>query len=201
MATTLGEHELSESALNRPQFTLRALFGAVTLLCCLFALMSALGAPGSLMLLLVVMLALAHVVGNSLGTRLRDQTSRRVGVARGARTGWLEPSRPVVAAPQRLTQRARLSRIAPVISIGGALVGGTLGGVGVSEIYPQASLAAAGLGVVSSAVLGAFAGFLTSSFLSVAWLALREALGDVDAPPSGAMRSPSDTGPDGNRSA
>ncbi len=61
------------------------------------------------------------------------------------------------------------------MTIGGALIGAEFGGLGLAAIYPRASVAAVTLGVVSSAVLGGFAGFLASSFLSVVRQALAEA--------------------------
>jgi hypothetical protein len=198
MSTTTGEPDLQQSALGPPQFTLRALLAAITLLSCLFALMSAVGTLWSLVLALFLSLVSAHVLGNSLGTRLRDRASRLSAVEGRSRPFSVGPLQPLVAAPKRLTQRGRLSRITPVTSIGAALAGATLGGVGLTAIYPQASLAAAALGIVSSAVLGAFAGFTTSSFLSVACQALGEALGDGESAVHTSAMHDAQGGPHGN---
>jgi hypothetical protein len=138
--------------------------------------MSAAGLLWSTVLLLFLSLVLGHVLGNSLGTRLRDQASRQVAHDRASRTR--EPPDVIrlnVDAPRQLTGRARLNRMTLVMSAAGAVVGAQIGGVGVAAIYPQAPIGAALLGVVSSAVLGGFAGFLATSFLWVVRQALAEA--------------------------
>ncbi len=163
-----------------PRFTLRELLLAMTALSGLFGLMAAVGLWWSMAILLFLSLVLAHVLANSLGTRLRDRASRCVLAEKMASREAAAPVQLQVAAPQRLTQRVRLHWITLVMAIGAAVVGATLGGAGLSSLYPDAGLAAIGVGVVSSAVLGAFAGFATSSFLSVAQQALREALGDCN---------------------
>jgi hypothetical protein len=180
MSQQVLQNEEQGSALGPPRFTLRQLLLAMTALSCLFGLMTAVGLWWSMAILLFLSLVLAHVLGNSLGTRLRDRASRCVLVDKMASREFAAPVRLQVAAPQRLTQRVRLHRITLVMAIGAAVVGAMLGGAGLFNLYPDASLAAIGLGVVSSAVLGAFAGFATSSFLSVAQQALREALGDCN---------------------
>jgi hypothetical protein len=181
MSQQLLQQEDQESALGPPRFTLRELLLVMTALSCLFALMAAVGAWWSMAILLFLSLVLAHVLGNSLGTRLRDRANR--GMLAGKMASRETVAAPVqlqMAAPQRLTQRVRLHRITLVMAVGAAVVGATLGGAGLFSLYPNAGPAAIGLGVVSSAVLGAFAGFATSSFLSVAQQALREALGDCN---------------------
>jgi len=146
---------------------------ALTACCMLFALMSALGAMWSLALLLLGSLVAAHVLGNSLGTRLRDGATHEIGVRppitplRGP-----EPS----TAPSGLTLRTRLSRLAVVASLVGGMVGAMLGGTGSAALYPEAGGGAVALGVVSAAVLGTFVGFALSSFLLVLRAAWREAL-------------------------
>ena len=66
----------------RPQFCLRTLLGGVTLCGGLFALMAALGPVWSGVLILSLSLVAAHVIGNSLGSRLRDAASREIARAR-----------------------------------------------------------------------------------------------------------------------
>ncbi|MGD9723668.1 MAG: hypothetical protein AB7O59_20205 [Pirellulales bacterium] len=164
------------SALRPPRFTLRTLLVSMTALCCLFAVMAAVGLLWSAVLSLFLGLVLAHVLGNSLGTRLRDRSTRQSAAEHAA---GLRPSqascKPLIAAPQQLTERVRLTRITLLLTVGGALVGAELGGVGVTVIHPQAAAGAMVLGIVSSGVLGGFAGFLGSSFLWVVRQALAEA--------------------------
>ncbi len=130
----------------------------------LFALMTALGMLWSLVLALGLGLVLAHVLGNSLGTRLRNSATRQTAVARQSSPTTVPPLSSLIAAgPTRLTRRAKLNRITLIMTVGGALVGAELGALGSTLIYPEA-VAAAVLGVISAAVLGGFAGFLSSSF-------------------------------------
>jgi hypothetical protein len=169
--------ELTQSGLSPPRFSLRTLLLVVTGLCCLFAVMAGVGMIWSAVLLLFLSLIAAHVLGNSLGTKLRDQTSQQVEAERAARPP--APAMPSPAeladAPRRLTERTSLHRFTLVMAGLGAFVGAELGGVGAAAMYPQASNAAVALGVISAAVLGAFAGFLASSFLAVVRQALAEA--------------------------
>jgi hypothetical protein len=170
------QHDPHGTALRPPRFTLRTLLLTMTALCCLFAVMSAVGMVGSAVLVLFLCLIAGHVLGNSVGTRLRDQASRQIAVEQAVRPP--PPAVPVrldVAAPRQLTQRVRLKRIALLVTIAGATIGAQFGGLGLAAIHPHSSLAAVALGVFSSAVLGGFAGFLASSFLSVVQQALAEA--------------------------
>jgi hypothetical protein len=181
MAMIVPKQELPGSALEPPRFSLRALLLAMTALGCLFGLMSAVGGTWSLVLVFFLSLILAHILGNSVGTKLRDRASRRVAPAEGRHAaGTKSLCELAIAGPARLTERARLSRITLVATVGGALLGGALGGTRFSEMYPDSTMAAVALGTISSAVLGAFAGFTASSFLSVALQALGEALADCD---------------------
>jgi hypothetical protein len=74
------------------------------------------------------------------------------------------------------------------MTCGGAAAGAFLGGPGLAAVYPDAGAAAVALGVASSAVLGGFAGFLASSFLSVTLKAWREALAQADPVARGAVK-------------
>jgi hypothetical protein len=181
MAMILQKQELPGSALEPPRFSLRALLLAMTALGCLFGLMAAVGGTWSLVLVFFLSLILAHVLGNSVGTKLRDRASRRVSPIESKPAAGPSSLRELaIAGPARLTERARLSRITLIATVGGALLGGAVGGTRFSEMYPDSPLAAVALGMISSAVLGAFAGFAASSFLSVALPALGEALTDCD---------------------
>jgi len=172
-----------EAALGPPRFTLRTLLLAMTLLGCLFGLMTALGGQWSLVILLFSGLVLAHVLGNSLGTKLRDRAARRVDASAHDPRRPAAPQPPLLP-PGRLTQRVRFSRVTPATALAGGVAGAFLGGMVSAGTYPEAGAGAVALGVVSAAVLGAFAGFLTSSFLSVLRQAWREALAHGDAAPT-----------------
>jgi len=172
MSEAPGVLDRGNRALRPPRFSLRTMLLATAACGGLFALLSALGAMWSMALLLIGGLLLAHVLGNSLGTRLRDGTTRVVGPRSNASDG--PPSPPIVAS--RLTQRTRLGRVAVVISALCGSLGAFLGGMGSAAMYPEAGPGAVLLGVLSATVLGTFVGFVFSSFFLVLRDAWREAL-------------------------
>ncbi|REK08617.1 MAG: hypothetical protein DWQ37_19965 [Planctomycetota bacterium] len=168
-----------DATLKPPQFRLRTLLLATSVAAGMLALFAAVGAIWTAAILFFGVLISAHVIGNSLGTRLRDGAVTR------------PPARPVKAsptprreyhAPSRLTQRARLHWITLVISLGGALAGAHFGGSALAASYPEASTSAIVVGYASSGVLGGFAGFAVSSFVAVVRQALWEAHAGSDRP-------------------
>jgi hypothetical protein len=175
-----------DATLRPPQFTLRTLLLAITGLAGLLAVMTAVGSLWAMALLLLVVLVSAHIVGNALGTKLNERSTHGVvppggGVPRAARP------RPL-ASPKRLAEPSRLHWINPVMTAAGAAAGGYFGGSALAASYPDATTAAVSLGVVSSAVLGGFAGFAASSFLSVMRQALSEAHAASDKHPRAVRR-------------
>jgi hypothetical protein len=191
MAEQAPGHDELRAALDPPRFSLRTLLVVMTALGCLFGLMTAVGSVWSMVILLFLGLVSAHVLGNSLGTKLRDRASRQVAIETARHAPARAGAPRLEVEPGRLTQRTRLSRITFFMALGGAVAGAFLGGTGLAGIYPEASAPAVALGVVSLAVLGAFAGFMASSFLSVMHQAWREALAHCDSVAgSGAGRRP-----------
>ena len=191
-ATPTMSHETLEpvdrpDALGPPRFTLRTMLLVVTALGCLFGVMAALGSSWSIIILLFGCLVAGHVIGNSLGTRLRDGAPRYEKLSLAAFDARVGPAHSPAAQGGGLSRRIRLSRVTLVMTFGGASAGAFLGGTGLAAIYPEAGASAVALGVVSSAVLGGFVGFLTSSFLSVTLRAWREALAQSDPIARGAV--------------
>jgi len=163
-----------DALLKPPQFTLRALLVLITAVACLFAVMTAVGSLWSVAILLLLALVSAHVVGNAVGTKLRNGSPTRPTIRRRVDAQRAAP--PVKSAlPKRLTEPTPLHWMTLVMAGGGALGGGYFGGSALAANYPDATTAAVVLGVVSSGVLGGFAGFATSSFLFVMRQALSEA--------------------------
>lgn len=167
----------SGSILGPPRFSLRALLATMTGLCCMFATMSVIGPMGSIVILLFFCLAVAHVLGNSLGTRLRDGATQKLPARCEKRTLISHP----VSAPTRLSERTGMRPATYLMAAGGMIFGGIGGALASAGLYPDAGPAAVALGTGSLAVLGTFAGFIASSFLSVARSAMREALGDISS--------------------
>jgi hypothetical protein len=82
----------------------------------------------------------------------------------------------VLTSRQHLRATTRLPRAATIVTLTGSALGATLGGAGLSAAnWDHITPGAVVLAVVSSAVLGGFAGFLVSSFASVFAPALLEA--------------------------
>lgn len=150
---------------NLSQFNLRTLFVGVTLFAVVFAAAAYGGRAGLLAASALAVLISAHVIGNALGTRLRDEVSPQLNP---------KPSMPppfvrarVLAVERRLHERTPLGRLIYGISAGAALVGAVLGGLAMG-FWTSASLAGWLVGTLSSALLGAFFGFLLASFLEMA---------------------------------
>jgi hypothetical protein len=165
-----------DTTLKPPQFTLRALMIGTAAVAILLSVLLAIGAFWAAALLFLLLLVAAHVLGNSVGTRLRDGKAGRMvmrpaglGVARAA-TGTAVPA-------GRLSERKRLHWIYLVFTLCGAIAAGYFGGRALSETYPEATTAAVVLAHISSGVLGGFAVFVVTSFLEV----LRQALSEAHA--------------------
>jgi hypothetical protein len=147
------------------------MFLAITCFAAIFAVLGAIGLAASFGLLLVLTLVGLHVVGNALGTRLRDEISpagdqEADAISRLAAQSPLRFERS--HSVSGLYKRARLGWLVHVATVIGALTGGSLG---VSFLVNFENTSTRGLivGAASSGVLGAFFGFLYGSFLKT-WL-------------------------------
>lgn len=138
-----------------------------------------LGLAGWLAVVVVVASVGAHVAGNALGTRLRDAADRDP-----ARFGTrpLVTVVPAPSRPSRLERRTSLGSLVPISATIGGCCGGVAGAVALRALA-DSSLAGALLGGVSSAVIGAFFGFLGASFVEIVRTSVREA---IDAERQGA---------------
>jgi hypothetical protein len=155
------------------QFRLRTLLLTVTLCGAACALMHAIGPVWSVGCSFLLLLATLHVVGNAIGTRLRDDATANAAIEAADRPNCPPPLS--IAAPahsKRLAQRAPLGRWIGMLTVVGLAAGGTLG-----EILYSGRVTPAGVivGTISSAVLGGFAAFLAGSFLRVGFSAAWQA--------------------------
>lgn len=131
-----------------------------------------LGLAGWLAVVVVLASIGMHVAGNAVGTKLRDETDRRLAPERVR--GAALPPLPVFR-PTPLERRASLGRLVPV-SVGiGAVCGGTAGSAALF-LLARSSPAGAMIGGISSAVVGGLFGFLAASLFEIARTSLREAL-------------------------
>ena len=158
-----------------PQFSLRALLWLTALCSALFATMVAVGVVWSLMLLMVVGLIVAHVLGNAIGTRLRDDDAGRSNQSLPPGAQPQPRSVSTAKAAQELRERKPLGQLLLVFIAAGALSGAMLGRfVLIHSQWLPLPTSDAILGIGSCAVLGAIAGFMASSFFKVAlWPAVR----------------------------
>lgn len=163
--------------LNPPRFGLSSVMAIISVAAVgLFALRF-LGPGGSVGLVLTALAVVAHVLGNAIGTQLRDQSqpARRIShaidpaeaahVARGSQLGKLR------------ARNRRLSRTLIGLSLASATVGAIVGG-NVLAWHNAGRITPANLtlAVISSGVLGGIAGFAIFGFVRVAFSAWREAL-------------------------
>jgi hypothetical protein len=172
-----------------PQFTLRTMFAAITLVGILLALESLLGQIVSAVLVSGLALIGLHVAGNALGTTLRDRTA--VEKPFHDDTRFSDASQCVIrslaaAPPSRLSQRTRLSWLSPVVICAGAIVGAWLAADILVETT-SAHIPGIVLGSISGAVLGGVFGFLGGAFLEMtlaAWWQATTSSKSSDAGPS-----------------
>lgn len=174
MATTNSNERLRGVV----QFRLRTVMLSVTLCGAGFALMNAVGPVWSAICFFTLLLIALHVVGNALGTRLREEALADAELENEERPVCRMPP-PTLARPaKRLALHTPLGRWIAVVTTIGIVGGGTLGEIFFTGHATQAALV---VGTVSSAVLGGFAAFLASSFLRVGFSAIRQAHCDKPA--------------------
>lgn len=167
--------------LRPPQFGILALFLGVALIALYLALWRTLGPTIGWASLLVGASILMHILGNALGTRLRDGSSADLRAGAGVSLSPPELSRPELSpsdfAPiSRLGHSYRLGRPLFVVSGMGGLVGAVLGTWGLSRVHPGPErIANLVLAFCSCGVLAGLWTFWVTSFLTVFVRAVAEA--------------------------
>jgi hypothetical protein len=142
-----------------------------------FALMSSIGPLGAFALGLFLLGVLAHVVGNALGTRLREIGDEPQAPAEGARPRETLIEKHEFAPATRLARRHSLGWWLPATLVVGFLAGAVGGGMLLAGAYGQhATPTRLAIGGGAFGLIGAFFGFLIGAFLQVLALALWEAL-------------------------
>lgn len=164
-------------ALEPPQFTLATLFMVMAALSVLFGLMTAAGPIGGFALLLLVLVIVAHVAGNSIGTRLRHLGSEPI----AEDTSSEKRSRPgdarLASAPaSNLSSSSNFTWTMLIFSAAGAVIVGSLGSALLIWLaWNELNLPTAIIATASPTVLGGLLGFAVSSFTQTAGGAWREA--------------------------
>ena len=176
----------TESALKPPQFRLRTMLIAVAVICVLLAVMVAVGMIWAMALLMFVLLIAAHVVGNSLGTQLRDHGSRVAVLAEREETRHTaesEPNRPASRwqppSAGRMQEKRPVGWLLIVLTVVGGLATGVVGGSGISSLYwDRIGPVAMAMATLASGIVGAMAVFVTSVFIDMVRRVWREATVD-----------------------
>ena len=163
--------------LSPPQFGLRTMLLGVSLCAVIFASFQWLSPLAIVGLIFLVICIAAHIAGNAIGTRLRENGSRPLP------PHDLEPhsarfrtvSTAEFAEATQLSRHSSLGWPQLIASAAGLVAGGVGGGLGtvlLSRKYDETTIA---IGCVAFAVLGGMAAFIGFSFLQVAWSALSDA--------------------------
>ena len=162
--TSASPHD-RRSGSSPPQFRLRTLMLFVAAICVSLALMRVIGAYGSAVLILVLLSIFAHVAGNALGTKLRDQRKQRSSHEAGDARPLTESD---FAPTTRLSRGDSLGITIVVVVCVGAVGGASIGAYLLYQtLGDKATVANMSLGITAFAIIGGFAGFLTSTFLKV----------------------------------
>jgi FtsH-binding integral membrane protein len=159
------EGQPSEDESRPLQFRLATLLKIVAVLCLLLGSLKSFGPLFALAVLLLMLTLFAHVAGNAMGTRLRQE---------GNRTAQQSPDRISIDTSQHvgigtpLGKRASLGRGMILVTILGVVSGAILGGTLLAWTHSnQLTFFSLTLGVFASGVIGGLSGFLAGSFLSV----------------------------------
>jgi hypothetical protein len=161
-------------SLQPPQFRLQTLLLWVTGLCVLFAAAQFLQPIGFFALLLLILAVLAHVAGNAIGTRLRENgdTASVADAARIAKLHQQSLQQEDYAPITRLGKRSDLGwSIFFWIGGGALLFSSTIGGLLAWLIWDEANVVSLLIAGISTAVLGGFLGFASGCF----WTEFRRA--------------------------
>jgi hypothetical protein len=142
----------------------------VIAVCC--AAIEWLGIAGWIAAAVLVASVAMHVIGNTLGTSLREATDRDLRRVRAVAAAAEPLPRPRA---HRLEQRTSLGRLVPVSAGIGAACGGAAGATALVA-WTSCTTAGAVLGGASAAVIGGLAGFLAASFVEILRVSLRESL-------------------------
>lgn len=157
-----------------PQFRLRTLMLGVTGCCVLFGLMREIGPLASVGLCFFLLLVFLHGAGNAIGTSLRDEASRDNETSEVSPRPAAPAALQIANSPSRLRERTPLGWSVFVLTALGAALGGSLSSLAYAY-WTDVNSAGLIVGAVSSAILGGFFGFLSSSFLKMIFRAWRQA--------------------------
>lgn len=150
-----------------PQFGMRTLLTVVAGLCVVFAVWAAGGPVLAFVVILLLLAVIAHVAGNAIGTKLKENGNRRR-AEQNEQPNIIELSGDHYAPQTKLGEKSSLG-LTIILSTALGFLAGAVGGGGLLTylnwekiIWPSIALAA-----VACGVLGGLAGFMMSSFIHV----------------------------------
>lgn len=175
--------------LSPPQFHLRTLLLGVALCGLIFATIQWLSPAAFFGLLFLALCIAAHVAGNSIGTKLRENGDRPIPPQAPFDERFAPVPRDELPVAPQMSHRTGLGRPQWIATIVGIALGGLCGGVGailLSRHWDDSILA---LGVLSFGTLGGIFAFVGYSFTNVFWSAYQQA----QRPPEIASPWPADS--------
>lgn len=160
------------------QFNLKTLLIAMTLLAVGFALTQWFSPIVVAAIIFLALTVLAHMAGNAIGTRLQRQRHTTKAADRPAASVPLAVSpKQLAAQPTKLAHAHSLGWPVLAISLGGALLGGSLGGYwSLLSGGSKATLFTISVGVIALGLIGGMMAYIAGSFLQVAVSSLWHAL-------------------------
>jgi hypothetical protein len=161
---------------RRAQFSLRALLLGVTVAAVLCGLVVSVSPLWTLVIGWFFVLVVGHVLGNWLGTRLRQRRQVRDAALDG--TDEQPDCGPIHYAPtSRLRHHVALGRSMFISTAISTVAGCALGVVYLVRYSEHVTISGLAVGAISAAVIGGVFGFLTSAFVTVTMCAIHEASG------------------------
>ncbi len=165
-------------ALEPPRFRLRTLLALVAVCCLLLAIITSLNPYGMFAAIMLVLTVLAHILGATLGHKLRDYGSRppqgEEQRPAAERYRHVEPAE--FAPTTRLSGRRGPGRLILIMSITWAVLGAAGGAILLVVVNGErSSIVNIASGAAAFGVLGAIWGFALASFLQELLGALWEA--------------------------
>jgi lipid-binding SYLF domain-containing protein len=136
-------------------------------LCVVFAVWAAFGPVAAFVVILLFLAIFAHVAGNAVGTKLKENGSRRH-EKKQRQSHKVELSGEHYAPATNLSERSSLGVTIFVLTVVGFVVG-AVGGGGLLTLLNWEKIVWSGIAVaaIASGVLGGLAGFMMSSFVHV----------------------------------
>lgn len=173
------DFEDNRESLPPPHFSLASMFWVIAVLAALFAGIHYLGSHATLLLVLFALAVFAHVVGNALGTKLRDSAEQPVAAKGKPRLrSWRRATARDFAPATKLGARAALGRPAVIATVIGSLVSALFGGGILILLMERMTVGTVALAIVAPAILGGIWTFAATSFIQVSYGAARQASRD-----------------------